>query len=143
MEQIDASIARYLATLDRADREESDLTEAKASRLKEKIAGLTARISPTVRRNPSDAGQPPQSRFPTASTQSGGCRSVAPTRCSGPVRGASVTREIHWSTGLLIWVRACGRDFGHGPLESMVPYARKGRRQSVPSDARVSPIFGD
>ena len=40
MEQVDASIARYLATLDRADREESDITEAKASRIKEKIAGL-------------------------------------------------------------------------------------------------------
>src|SRR5260221_7529598 len=40
MEQIDASIARYLATLDRADREESDVTEAKTSRIKEKIAGL-------------------------------------------------------------------------------------------------------
>ena len=40
MEQIDASIARYLATLDRADREESDVTEAKASGIKEKIAGL-------------------------------------------------------------------------------------------------------
>jgi transposase len=40
MEQIDASIARYLATLDRADREESDVTEAKASRIKERIAGL-------------------------------------------------------------------------------------------------------
>jgi len=40
MEQVDASIARYLATLDRADREESDVTEAKASRLKDKIAGL-------------------------------------------------------------------------------------------------------
>ena len=40
MEQVDASIARYLATLDRADREGSDVTEAKASRLKEKIAGL-------------------------------------------------------------------------------------------------------
>jgi hypothetical protein len=40
MEQIDAGIARYLATLDRADREESDVTEAKASRIKDKIAGL-------------------------------------------------------------------------------------------------------
>jgi BMFP domain-containing protein YqiC len=40
IEQIDASIARYLATLDRADREESDVTKAKASHIKEKIAGL-------------------------------------------------------------------------------------------------------
>src|SRR5277367_5031070 len=40
IEQVDASIARYLATLDRADREESDVTEAKASRIKEKIVGL-------------------------------------------------------------------------------------------------------
>ena len=40
MEQVDASIARYLAMLDRADREESDITEANAIRIKEKIAGL-------------------------------------------------------------------------------------------------------
>ena len=36
MEQVDASIARYLAALDRADREEGDIAEAKANRLKEK-----------------------------------------------------------------------------------------------------------
>jgi len=40
MEQVDASIARYLRALDRADREESDIAEAKSVRLKDKIAGL-------------------------------------------------------------------------------------------------------
>ena len=40
MEQVEASIARYLATLDRADREESDVAEVKASRIRGKIAGL-------------------------------------------------------------------------------------------------------
>ena len=40
MEQVEASIARYLAALDRADREEGDVAEAKSGRLKEKIAGL-------------------------------------------------------------------------------------------------------
>ena len=40
IEQVDASIARYLRALDRADREESDVAEAKSVRLKEKIAGL-------------------------------------------------------------------------------------------------------
>src|SRR5208282_5880286 len=40
MEQVDAGIARYLAALDRADREEGDVAEAKSVRLKEKIAGL-------------------------------------------------------------------------------------------------------
>src|SRR6201997_1338339 len=40
MEQIDTSIARYLRSLDRADREEGDIAEAKSVRLKEKIAGL-------------------------------------------------------------------------------------------------------
>src|SRR5881227_638933 len=40
MEQVDASIARYLRALNRADREEGDVAEAKSGRLKEKIAGL-------------------------------------------------------------------------------------------------------
>jgi len=40
MEQVDASINRYLADLDRADRQESDVTEARTSRIKDKIAGL-------------------------------------------------------------------------------------------------------
>src|ERR1700746_985074 len=40
MEQVDASIARYLRALDQADREESDIAEAKSGRLKEKIAAL-------------------------------------------------------------------------------------------------------
>ena len=40
MEQVNGSIARYLRALDQADREESDIAEAKSGRLKEKIAGL-------------------------------------------------------------------------------------------------------
>jgi transposase len=40
MEQVEASIARYLAALDRADREEGDVAEAKTSRIADKIAGL-------------------------------------------------------------------------------------------------------
>src|SRR5579864_1038514 len=44
MEQVDASIARYMRALDRADREESDIAEAKSVRLKEKIAGLRRQI---------------------------------------------------------------------------------------------------
>ena len=40
MEQVGASIARYLRALDRSDREESDVAEDKSGRLKEKIAGL-------------------------------------------------------------------------------------------------------
>jgi len=44
MEQVDASIERYLAALDRADREESDVTEARTTRIKEKIAALRRQI---------------------------------------------------------------------------------------------------
>jgi hypothetical protein len=44
MEQVDASIARYLAALDRADREEGDIAEATANRLKEKITGLRSQM---------------------------------------------------------------------------------------------------
>jgi transposase len=35
MEQVDASITRYLAALDRADREDSDVTETRTTRIKE------------------------------------------------------------------------------------------------------------
>jgi transposase len=38
--QVEASIGRYLAALDRADREPSDIAEAHTTRLKQKIAGL-------------------------------------------------------------------------------------------------------
>jgi len=44
IEQVDASIARYLAALDRADREEGDVAEAKSGRLKDKIAGLRCQM---------------------------------------------------------------------------------------------------
>ncbi len=40
MEQVEASIARYLSALDTADRQESELAQAKAGRLKDKIAAL-------------------------------------------------------------------------------------------------------
>src|SRR3954447_3442713 len=40
IEQVEASIARSLAALDRADRQDNDVAEAKTARLKEKIKGL-------------------------------------------------------------------------------------------------------
>jgi transposase len=40
MEQVEASITRYLSALETADRQEGELAEAKAVRLKEKIASL-------------------------------------------------------------------------------------------------------
>lgn len=40
MEQVDDSIARYLAALDRADREGTDVPEARVTRIKDKIASL-------------------------------------------------------------------------------------------------------
>jgi hypothetical protein len=40
LEQVEASIAHYLAALDRADRQDDDVAEAKTTRLKEKIEGL-------------------------------------------------------------------------------------------------------
>jgi transposase len=44
LEQVDASIARYLAALDRADREGSDIPEARTQRIGEKIAALRRRM---------------------------------------------------------------------------------------------------
>ena len=44
MEQVEASVSRYLIALDRADREESELTEARTSRLQEKIAGMRGQM---------------------------------------------------------------------------------------------------
>jgi hypothetical protein len=42
MEQVDASIARYLRALDQADREEGDVAEAKSGRLKVHFRGSSA-----------------------------------------------------------------------------------------------------
>lgn len=44
IEQVDASIARYLTSLDRADREDSDVAEARTERIKDKIAGLRRQL---------------------------------------------------------------------------------------------------
>jgi transposase len=40
IEQVEASIERYLVTLDRADREESDVPEMRTDKIREKIVGL-------------------------------------------------------------------------------------------------------
>jgi len=40
MEQVEASIERYLSALETADRQEGELTEAKSARLKDKIGAL-------------------------------------------------------------------------------------------------------
>jgi transposase len=44
MEQLEESVSRYLAELDRADREPSMVSEDRVSRLKEKIVGLKAQM---------------------------------------------------------------------------------------------------
>jgi transposase len=49
MEQVDASIARYLATLDRADREESDVTEARQAALRRRLPGCGVRCNSSRR----------------------------------------------------------------------------------------------
>jgi transposase len=40
IEQVEASVARYLSALDHADRQHDDVSEAKTTRIKEKIEGL-------------------------------------------------------------------------------------------------------
>ena len=40
MEEVEASIQRYLSALETADRQEGELAEAKSARLKDKIASL-------------------------------------------------------------------------------------------------------
>ena len=44
-EQIETSIARYLTAMESADRQESDITEAKTTRLKDKIEMLKAQMA--------------------------------------------------------------------------------------------------
>jgi transposase len=44
MEQLEESIGRYLAELDRADREPTAVSEGQVSRLKEKITGIKAQV---------------------------------------------------------------------------------------------------
>ena len=43
LEQVEASIARYLAALDHADRQRDDASEAKTTRIRQKIEGLRRR----------------------------------------------------------------------------------------------------
>src|SRR5580704_18673987 len=70
IEQVEASIARYLAVLDRADREDGDMAEAKTIRLKEKIEGLQRQmqslreIGKQVEAAPDKTGLPDRSRCP-------------------------------------------------------------------------------
>jgi transposase len=45
MEQVEASIERYMAALETADRQEGEATQAKASRLKDKIAALREQMA--------------------------------------------------------------------------------------------------
>jgi hypothetical protein len=44
IEQIEASIARYLSAMDTADRQEGEVAQAKSARLKEKIASLRTQV---------------------------------------------------------------------------------------------------
>jgi transposase len=58
MEQVEASIARYLAALETADRQEGELARAKSERLAEKIAKLRAQMADFEALGPVLDGQP-------------------------------------------------------------------------------------
>ena len=45
MEQVEASIERYMAALETADRQEGELAQAKSVRLKDKIAALREQMA--------------------------------------------------------------------------------------------------
>src|SRR3546814_9827809 len=51
IEQVEASMARYLAAMDRADRQDGDVAEARTARLKEKIAGLRRQMQSLDRKS--------------------------------------------------------------------------------------------
>ncbi len=58
MDQVEASIARYLAALETADRQEGELAQAKSERLAEKIARLRAQMAAFEALAPVIAAQP-------------------------------------------------------------------------------------
>ena len=70
MEQLEESIGRYLAELDRADREPAAVTEGKVSRLKDKVAAVKAQmqrltqIGRELREAPDQAGLADRSGCP-------------------------------------------------------------------------------
>jgi BMFP domain-containing protein YqiC len=73
MEQVDASIAHYLRALDRADREEGDVAEAKSVQLKEKSAGLRQQMQALkVMEQRSGRARPAAEALPPSATM---CRS--------------------------------------------------------------------
>src|ERR1700733_6110552 len=63
LEQVDASIARYLAALDRADREEGDVAEAKTPRIKKKTTGLRRKMR-ALREMQQKVQDAPDQQFP-------------------------------------------------------------------------------
>jgi transposase len=60
MEQVEASIARYLAAVETADRQEGELAQAKSGRLKDKIAQLREQMAALKALEPVVAAAPDQ-----------------------------------------------------------------------------------
>ena len=63
IEQVEASIERYLAALDHADRQHDDVFEAKTTRIKEKIEGLQRQMQ-SLKAMERQSRERPTSRFP-------------------------------------------------------------------------------
>jgi transposase len=76
IEQVEASIAHYLSALDTADRQESELAQEKAGRIRDKIAALREQM-PESRCSSSGSWSSRCSRLPTS-------RSRSPIRMRGP-----------------------------------------------------------
>ena len=72
MEQVEAGIARYLAALDRADRQPGAETEARTTRLKEKIEGLCRSMQSLKEMEQQvEAALRPQAPLPSRQAQAG------------------------------------------------------------------------
>ncbi len=95
LEQVDASIVRYLAALDRTDREEGDIAEAKSVRLKEKIAGLRRQMQSLKAMEQTVQDAPDQQ----VSLTDPDARSMATSGRGTGVVGYNVARKAQQATG--------------------------------------------
>ena len=120
IEQVEASIERYLAALETADRHEGELSEAKAGRLKQKIAALREQMAEFKAMEPVVRGAPDRQ----ISLTDPDARSMATSGRGSGVVGYNVQAAVDTEHHLIVAHEVTNVGHDRGQLANMAGQAK-------------------
>ena len=121
IEQVEDSIARYMAAMDTADRQENEVARAKSARLKDKIAALREQVRQFRTMEEAIKGAPDRQ----VSLTDPDARSMATSGKGSGIVGYNVQAAVDTRHHLIVAHEVTNKGFDRGQLSGMACQARE------------------